>query len=118
MLPDEECLSYYRKNLRPREHDIFSVADMGPLQKQSFKQALLDLSKVYERDINVEIEHMTKILDASNTVKTYPGQKKKQMHLISYYSAYQHFKEIDEVIMDEIMRISMGNPLTAFWFAY
>ena len=33
VLPDEECLSYYRKNLKPREHDIFNIADMGPLQK-------------------------------------------------------------------------------------
>ena len=73
---------------------------------------------MYERDINVEIEHMIKILDASNTVKTFTGQKQVQMRLISHYSAYQHFNEIDDQIMDEIMRISMGNPLTAFWFAY
>ena len=71
ILPDEECLSYYRTNLKPREADLFNIADMGPLQKKFFKEALLDLSKVYERDINIEIEHMTKILDASNTVKTF-----------------------------------------------
>ena len=115
---DEECLSYYRKNIKPREVELFSVADMGPLPKKAFEQALIATAPVYERDINIEIEHMTKILDAQNTIKTFGGQKKRQMQLISYYSAYQHFTEIDEEVMSQIMRLSMGNPLIAFWFTY
>ena len=57
---DEECLSYYRKNIKPRENELFSVADMGPLPRKAFEQALIATAPVYERDINIEIEHMTK----------------------------------------------------------
>ena len=111
-------MSYYRKNIKPREVELFSVADMGPLPRKAFEQALIATAPVYERDINIEIEHMTKILDAQNSIKTFGGQKKRQMQLISYYSAYQHFTEIDEEVMSQIMRLSNGNPLIAFWFTY
>ena len=91
---------------------------MGPLPRKAFEQALIATAPVYERDINIEIEHMTKILDASNTIKTFGGQKKLSLQLISYYSAYQHFTSINEKVMTQIMSLSMGNPLIAFWFTY
>jgi hypothetical protein len=60
-------LSYYKKNIKPREREIFNIADMAPLSKQFFSKALLDLAPVYEREINAEIEDMTRILDSSKS---------------------------------------------------
>ena len=38
--------------------------------------------------------------------------------LKDYYQAYSHFTNVDEAVMEQIMSISLGNPLTAFWFTY
>ena len=49
---DSEVINYYKKYLKPRECDIFNIADMSPISKASFKKAMISLSPVYERDIN------------------------------------------------------------------
>jgi len=91
---------------------------MAPISKASFKKAMIDLSPVYERDINTQIEELTKILDTNTSAKTFSEQKKVALKLINTYQGYQHFKDISDEIMDQIISISEGNPLTAFWFTF
>lgn len=91
---------------------------MVPISKQAFKKAMIDLSPVYERDINTQIEERTKILDQTTSEKTFPEQKKIALKLIKTYQGYQHFKDISDEVMDQIMAISEGIPLTAFWFTF
>ena len=79
---------------------------------------MIDLSPVYERDINTQIEERTKILDQTTSEKTFPEQKKIALKLIKTYQGYQHFKDISDEVMDQIMAISEGIPLTAFWFTF
>lgn len=38
--------------------------------------------------------------------------------MINYYQAYEHFKDISDEVMEQIMLISYGNPLTAFLYTY
>ena len=45
--------------IAPKERDIFNIADMTPLTKKEFKQALLDLALFYQRDFEIEIEDLT-----------------------------------------------------------
>lgn len=84
-LKDEECRQYYRRQIKPREYQIFSIADMAPISKLSFKKAMIDLSPVYERDINAQIEELTKILDTTTSEKTFSEQKKIAMKMINTY---------------------------------
>lgn len=81
----EDTQSYYKKYIKPRELEIFNIADMAPISKQSFKKALIDLSPVYERDINAQIEDRTKILDQITSEKTFPEQKRIAMKLVKTY---------------------------------
>ena len=73
---------------------------MVPISKQAFKKAMIDLSPVYERDINTQIEERTKILDQTTSEKTFPEQKKIALKLIKTYQGYQHFKDISDEVMD------------------
>ena len=91
---------------------------MAPISKESFKKAMLDLSPVYERDINTHIDDLTKILDMTTSSKTFSNQKKIAVKLINTFQGYQHFKDISDEVLDQIIMISMGNPLTAFWFTF
>lgn len=65
-----------------------------------------------------QIEELTKIIDTTNSEKTFAEQKKIALLLQERYKAYSHFTNIDDEVMDQIMAISFGNPLTAFWFTY
>jgi len=65
---------------------------MAPLSKSTLRKALIDLSPIYESDMTKEIEEMTKVIDASNTIKTFGGQKEVQLRLISQYQVYQCFR--------------------------
>ena len=58
---------------------------MAPISKASFKRAMIDLSPVYERDINTAIEELTKILDTTTSEKTFADQKKIALKLINTY---------------------------------
>ena len=114
----DETQGYYKKYIKPRETQIFNIADMAPITKDSFKKALLDLSPVYERDINTHIEDLTKIFDMTTSSKTFSDQKKIAIKLINTFQGYQHFKDVNDEVLDQIITISMGNPLTAFWFTF
>ena len=46
---------------------------------------MIDLSPVYERDINAQIEELTKILDTTTSEKTFSEQKKIAMKMINTY---------------------------------
>ena len=48
----DETKNYYKKYIKPKENEIFNIAAMAPISKASFKRAMIDLSPVYERDIN------------------------------------------------------------------
>ena len=85
---EEETKSYYQKYIKPRENEIFNIADMAPISRQSFKRAMIDLSPVYERDINNQIEELTKILDTSTSNKTFSEQKKIALTLVNTYQGY------------------------------
>lgn len=58
---------------------------MTPISKQSFKKSLIDLSQVYERDINMHIEELTKIMDITTSAKTFADQKKIALMLKDHY---------------------------------
>jgi hypothetical protein len=48
---------------------------MSPFNKKHLKEALIDLSPYYEREINEEIDNMIKIIDASKSKhKTFATQ--------------------------------------------
>ena len=76
ILNEDEVRSYYKRYIKPREKEIFNIADMTPLSKASFKKSLVDLSQVYERDINNHIEELTKIMDTTTSEKTFAEQKR------------------------------------------
>ena len=44
---------------------------MVPINKESLNMALKELSEIYERSMNREIEDMTKIIDTKKTTKNY-----------------------------------------------
>jgi len=60
---DEELTKYYREYIKPEEEQMFNILDMNPLEKDTIKQALIDLSPVYEKTKNNDIEDSTKIYD-------------------------------------------------------
>ena len=70
---DQATQNFYSEVIKPREQEIFSVADMTPVNRQTLKLALVDLGSVYERTMTKEIEDMTKIVDSTNTLKTFAG---------------------------------------------
>lgn len=86
IMDSPESRNYYKKYLKPREREIFSIADMAPISKNSFRKALLDFSPIYERDINQHIEDLTKILDKASE-KTFAEQKKIAVRMINYHQA-------------------------------
>ena len=89
IMKDPQILSFYRNKIRPKERDLFNIADMSPFNKKHLKEALIDLSPYYEREINEEIDSMIKIIDATKSKhKTFATQQRIKMRLISHYSAY------------------------------
>jgi hypothetical protein len=57
-------------------------------------------------------------MDPDTSEKTFQEQKKIAIKLVNMYQGYQYYKDISDEILDQIIRISEGNPLTAFWFAF
>ena len=76
------------KYIKHRENLIFNIADMAPISRHHFKKAMIDFSPVYERDINTQIEDLTKILDTTTSEKTFSEQKKIALKLINTYQGY------------------------------
>ena len=74
---------------------------MPQFTKKHLKEALIDLSPYYEREINEEIDNMVKIIDAAKSKhKTFATQQRVKLRLISHFSAYQHFKDVSEDVLD------------------
>lgn len=82
---DDLSQRYYQEFIKPREYEIFSVAEMTPISKESLSKALLELSPVYERTMNREIEDLTRVINSKGTIKTYAEQKEVKLRLISHY---------------------------------
>ena len=59
ILNDADTRAHYLEFIAPFEEDIFNIADMTPITKRQFKQALLDLALVYQRDFEHEVELLT-----------------------------------------------------------
>ena len=99
---DEATQLYYAQEIKPREPEIFSVADMTPINRQTLKLALIDLGPVYERTMTKEIEDMTKIIDSSNPLKTFAGQKDVALRLSMQYQIFQLYTMINDEVLEEI----------------
>jgi len=67
---------------------MFNIVDMNPLEKDTIKQALIDLSPVYEKTKNNDIEDSTKMYDPQHRLKTFGGQKAIQLRLVSQHQVY------------------------------
>ena len=93
---DEGTQKFYKDFIKPREAEIFSIADMSPMTKVSLKQALLDLGPVYERTMTKEIEEMTKIIDTKNPLKTFSAMKEISIRLSAKYNNYSPFTLIED----------------------
>ena len=61
---------------------------------------MIDLSPVYERDINNYIQELTKILDTTTSDKTFQEQKKIALTLVNTFQGHNHFKNIHDEVMD------------------
>lgn len=55
------------------------------MSRQTLKLALIDLGPVFERTMSKEIEDMTKIINSSNSLKTFAGQKEVALRLSMQY---------------------------------
>ena len=85
-----------------KEDEIFSLAEMTPISKESLKTALLSLSNVYERTMNREIDAITDVVNGSAR-KTHEIIRIDKTKLIALYQVHVHFDKIENDVLDTIL---------------
>ena len=64
------------------------MVEIPPLTTDNLFHALIQMSPVYERTMNQEIEFLTRVLNPKATNKTYAQVKDATIRLISQYQVY------------------------------
>ena len=106
---DIQAQRYFKQHIKPVETEIFVVAEMKGLLKESLRQALLELGPVYERTMGREIEDMTEIIDPKKSAKVFAIQKEIKTALLSKYQVFAIFQDVQDTVIEEVIKWTDGN---------
>ena len=97
--------------------DRVFLIDLPLLDKRTLKQLILSMAETYQESYSEEIRKMTEIIDPVNTIKKPASESDRWKALLKEkWQSDIKISEIDDAILQLVVKRSVGNPLLALGY--